>query len=101
MGMSTGLLHQHSLRKSEREKAQDDDFNPLSVVNVDLRAFEKRDQPTDDTAKTHNESVRRWVNANEHKFGVTSTLRGPDNGHVKKKKKEKTARNQVSCMVEC
>ena len=61
MEISTGLP-QRSLRKSKREKVHDDGGNPLSVVNVELRAFEKRNQPTDDTAKTNNDSVKRWAN---------------------------------------
>ena len=45
MGISTGLP-QRSVLKSERKRVHDDGGNPLSVVDVELRAFEKRNQPT-------------------------------------------------------
>ena len=64
MGISTGLP-QRSLRKSERERVQDDGGNPLSVVNVELRAFKKRNRPTDRKKKQKQnirDGIRRWIN---------------------------------------
>ena len=74
MGINTGLP-KRSLRKSERKRVHNDEDNLSSVVNVELRAFEKLDQPTDKTAKTNNNSARRWVNDRSN-FSSSSTSMG-------------------------
>ena len=57
MGKGTGLPL-YPLRKRKRERRG----KPIISLNVDKRAFEKCPQPADDTAKTNNDSVWRWVN---------------------------------------
>ena len=64
MSISTGLPQRY-FRKSEKERVHDDGGNPFSVVNVELGAFENRNQTTD-TAKTKQsksvfDGVKRWV----------------------------------------
>ena len=64
MSISTGLPQRY-FRKSEKERVHDDESKPLSVVNVELRVFENRNQTTD-TAKTKQsksvfDGVKRWV----------------------------------------